>query len=68
MMFDEHELLRLGAEHQRYLDRMIPIIRLRLGAPGASSEQIDRYIAGLPTEHFRVAFNRATGRGAPILV
>lgn len=59
MMFDESDLARLAAEHQRYLDLMVPRIRLRLRARGYTIDHIERYISELSREHFRVAYNFA---------
>lgn len=57
-MFDQIETRRLAAEHQLYLNRIIPIIRHRLASRGSTTELIDRYISELPKEHFKIALAR----------
>ena len=59
MKFDQSEVALLAAEHERYLDRMIPIIRQRLRTRTVSTEHIERYLSELPREHFRIALRRA---------
>lgn len=61
-MFNEHELLRLAAEHQCYLDRMIPIIRERLRLRGGTIDHIEHYIRELPSEHFKIVVRRVLRR------
>jgi hypothetical protein len=54
----ENDLKRRIFEHEQYLDRMRAAVRQRLTSNGCSPPEIERFLAGLPTEPIGVVIRQ----------